>query len=208
MSLALNLSAFNRQRKWKIFQKKFAPAETTTILDVGFSDKEYSATDNFLEKNYTWPQNITALGVDQPREFTKRYPQVKTVHYDGHVFPFADKTFDIAWSNAVLEHVGDAQKQILFLKQIKRVAKHAFITTPNRYFPLEVHTRLFLLHFLPKKLFDRILIRLKKEWAAGDYMNLLNRRTLKKRLRAAGIKKYKIISNKILGFTLDFIVIF
>ncbi len=157
MSLAYCVSAYNRQRKWKIFQKLIQPTAATAILDVGFSDKEYSATDNFLEKNYPYPEMITALGIDAPDEFTRRYPLVKAVRYDGKAFPWSERSFDLVWSNAVLEHVGNKDDQLMFIKEIKRVGRKAFITTPNRYFPIEVHTRVPLLHFLPKPIFDRCL---------------------------------------------------
>jgi hypothetical protein len=46
-----------------------------------------------------------------------------------------------------------------------------------------------------------------KTWATGNYMNLLSLVELNKLLDAAGIKKYQIKENKLLGFTLDFVII-
>ncbi|NCU44414.1 class I SAM-dependent methyltransferase [Candidatus Falkowbacteria bacterium] len=207
MSLAYRISAYNRQRKWRIFQALIQPTASTSILDVGFSDQEYSATDNFLEKNYSHPEMITALGTDEPSEFTGRYPLVKAVRYDGKTFPWTDQSFDLCWSNAVIEHVGSRADQLMFIKEIKRVSRQAFITTPNRYFPIEVHTRTPLLHFLPKPLFDGYLRLIGKKWAAGNYMNLLSLAEIKELLRLAKIKDYRIIKNKFLGFTLDFIIV-
>ena len=207
MSIAYKISAVNRRRKWKIFLETIKPTLKLRILDVGFTENEYSETDNFLEKNYPYPQNITALGIDTPKKFRERYPQVKAVKYDGNKFPFDDRTFDVCWSNAVLEHVGNRDKQTMFLKEIKRVAKVAFITTPNKYFPVEVHTRTPLLHFLSKKLFDKYLSLIGKTWAAGNYMNLLSYKDIRKLLKEAGINNYDIIKNRLL-FTLDFVVIF
>ncbi len=207
MTLAHKISAFNRNRKYKIFLELFKPNSTLSILDVGYSDKEYSATDNFLEKNYPFQEKITALGIDEPDKFSERYPQVKAIQYGGKKFPFIDKVFDICWSNAVLEHVGNNDDQLLFLKEIKRVSTMAFITTPNRYFPVEVHTRTILLHFLPKKIFERYLLSIGKKWATGNYMNLLSYDDIKTLLKSAGISNYRIIRNKILFFTLDFIII-
>ncbi|MFA5155224.1 MAG: methyltransferase domain-containing protein [Patescibacteria group bacterium] len=207
MSLAYNISAFNRRRKYRKFLDLLRPQARTTILDVGFTEIEYSASDNFLEKNYPWPDKITALGLNEAKEFSKRYPQVKAVAYDGRRFPFPDRSFDIVWSNAVLEHVGSREDQIFFLQEIKRVGRQAFITTPNRMFPIEIHTRTPLLHFLPKRLFDAYLKLVGKGWAAGDYMNLLSRRELERCLQAAGIKNYRIIKNRLLGFVLDLVAV-
>lgn len=207
MSIAHKISAYNRRRKWNTFLKIIRPTHYATILDVGFTENEYSETDNFLEKNYPYPHNITALGIDTPKIFSERYPQIKTVKYDGGKFPFDDKEFDICWSNAVIEHVGNRDKQMLFLKEIRRVAKTAFITTPNKYFPVEVHTSTPLLHFLPKKIFDMYLLLIGKKWATDDYMNLLSYKDIRKLLKKAEINNYKIIRNRLL-FTLDFVVIF
>jgi len=207
MSFAYRISSYNRNRKWKVFQRIFSVTKKTKILDIGFSDKEYSETDNFLEKHYPYRAQITALGIDEPKEFTKRYQDVRAVQYDGKKFPFQNKVFDIAWSNAVLEHVGSTADQVLFLQEIARVASAAFITTPNRHFPIEVHTRIPLLHWLPKNFFDRILHILGKSWATGSYMNLLSEREIRGLLKKAGIANYKILRNRLLFFTLDFVIV-
>lgn len=207
-SLIYKIAAFNRKKKWNLFYEIIYPTNKDTILDVGYTEIEYSKIDNFLEKNYLYPENITALGLTEPVEFSKKYPKVKAVKYDGFIFPFEDKVYDICWSNAVLEHVGSQERQVLFLKEINRIAKIAYITTPNRYFPIEVHTRIPFLHFLPKKIFDKLLKYFNKEWAGEDYMYLLSLKDIKKVLKQAEIFNYKIIKNKLLFFTLDFIIIF
>lgn len=206
MSIAYKISAFNRRRKWKIFNEIIKTTPETTILDVGFSDQEYSETDNFLEKNYSFQNKITALGIEEPNQFKKRYPLVRGIRYEGNNFPFPDKSFDVGWSNAVIEHVGDINSQVLFIKEINRTCKQVFLTTPNRFFPIEVHTRIFLLHYLPKTIFDKILKMLKKHWASGNYMNLLSLNEIKGLMSLAGIKDYQIIKNRLFGFTLDFII--
>jgi len=207
MSLAYTISAWNRQRKWKRFLKTFHPTQEMAVLDVGFNAVEYSKTDNFLEKHYPYQDRITALGIDDPTEFQKKYPKVRAVQYDGSIFPFEDSAFDICWSNAVIEHVGSYRDQVHFLKEIRRTSMHGFITTPNKYFPIEVHTRIPFLHWLPKQWFDACLRMMGKQWATGSYMRLLSKKELKKSLHEAGISSYTIVHNRLCGLTLDFIVI-
>jgi SAM-dependent methyltransferase len=206
MSIASKVSAYNRGRKWNLFFDQVQPTAQTTILDVGFTEKEFSPLDNFIEKNYPYPQQITALGVGSTESFRKRYPQVNTISYGGGRFPFADKAFDVCWSNAVLEHVGGADKQLEFLKEVLRVSRRAFITTPNRLFPIEIHTRTPLLHLLPKQTFDRFLRITGKSWAAGDYMHLLSERALRELLERSGADRYRLFKNRLGGFTLDFVL--
>lgn len=207
-NLAKKLSNNNRRKKFDLFLQHFSPSQDVVVLDVGASEQEYQEGANILEKRYPYPRNITALGVESYNEFKKRYPEVKAINYDGQGFPFAANAFDICWSNAVLEHVGNKERQVFFIREIKRTSKKAFVTTPNRFFPAELHTKIFLMHFLPKKMFDRFLTMIGKKWATGDYMHLLSFRQLKQILTEAGITDYKIIKNRFLGFVVEFIVIF
>lgn len=205
--LANYISKKNRTRKYQLFLQAFNPTEKDSILDIGFNNEEHSPVDNFLEQNYPYPQNITALGVDADDLFKQRYPMVKTIIYDGQKYPFADKQFDIGWSNAVIEHVGNREAQVLFLLEIIRTCHHVYLTTPNRYFPIELHTRIPLLHWLPKNVFDSIIKFTPKKWARGNYMHLLSIKQIKSLLREANITDYTIHCNKLFGFTMDFSII-
>ena len=207
MSFAYRISAWNRERKWTPFMERHAPTQDTLVLDVGFTAKEYSSTDNLIEKRYPYPERLTALGIDSAEQLRRLYPDVAVVTYDGTRFPFADRQFDICWSNAVLEHVGDWDRQVAFLSEVRRVSHKAFLTTPNRLFPIEVHTRTPLLHWLPKTLFDRYLKLTGKTWASGDYMHLLSASDLRRLLAQAGIENYQLLGNKILGLTIDYVVL-
>ena len=66
--------------------------------------------------------------------------------------------FDLGFSNAVVEHVaGGRDGQRLFVHELCRVADRVFVTTPNRFFPLEVHTLLPFAHWLPPGARDRVV---------------------------------------------------
>jgi SAM-dependent methyltransferase len=197
----------NRIRKYKLFLQELKPSAEDKILDVGFANREISPIDNFLEKNFPYQSNITALGITQYDLFKERYPDVHAVRYDGTIFPFENNSFDIGWSNAVIEHVGGEEKQIQFLKELKRTCKKLYFTTPNRYFPFELHTKYPIIHWLPKKIFDKILIATPKKWASGEYMHLLSRKKLETVLRKAGIEKYTVYKNRFMGLTVDFSII-
>jgi SAM-dependent methyltransferase len=207
MSLAHNLSARNREQKWRLFLRAMAPTEATTILNVGYSNQEYSPVDNYIEKRYAYLHNITSLGIEEPSLYRARYPNVRVVTYSGGRFPFADKAFDVCFSNAVIEHVGDRERQLAFLREIVRVSRRAFVTTPSRYFPVEVHTRTPLLHYLPKGTFDAYLRLVGKRWAAGDYMNLLSAKGFRRILEASGCAEARIVRNRLFGLTVDFVAL-
>lgn len=201
------ISKTNRKKKWEVFLRVIKITNTTKILDVGYTSIEVLGTENFLENNYPYPENITAIGVESPVEFVKRYPNIKAIQYDGKTFPFNDMEFDICWSNAVLEHVGNKQQQENFIKEAIRVSKVCFLTTPNKYFPIEVHTYTPFHFLLPKKIFDKYLHLIGKSWATGDYMNLLSRQDIIKMIENSNITDYTIIKNRFFFFTMDYIII-
>jgi ubiquinone/menaquinone biosynthesis C-methylase UbiE len=68
---------------------------------------------------------------------------------DGLALPFPDRSFDLVFSNAVIEHVGGKDEQLGFVAEHRRVAAHCVVTTPNRWFPIESHTRALLRHWSP-----------------------------------------------------------
>ena len=179
-----------------------------TILDVGVNTKEYSSEDNFFIQHYPYPKNITGLSIENHAGFREKYPDINLVIFDGNRIPFEANHFDFVHSNAVIEHVGSYEKQVYFIEELVRVAdKMVYFTTPNRFFPIEMHTNIPLLHFFPKKVFDFFVSKTSKKWATGDYMFLLSLQDLKKMTKPLENNyKVSIFKQKLLGFTYQFIV--
>lgn len=206
--IADRISSTSRLRKLKQLDALLRPAPHDSILEVGVADIEYSEVDNYLIKKYPYKEQLTALGIDSLHNFMQRYPAVKAVTYDGVFFPFLDRQFDIAHSNAVIEHVGSWDNQKTFLSEMIRVSKRGMLTTPNKFFPIEIHTRLPLIHLLPKSIFDAILIIIGKKWATGNYMNLLTYSDIKELMNKFDGVSFRIIRNRLLFFTMTFTIVF
>lgn len=204
---AARISGRNRERKLHLFMKTLGLTSASRVLDVGFRDEEYGPDENYLEQHYPWPDRLTALGIDEPVECPKRYPEVSFVCYDGSRFPFADEQFDVAHSNAVIEHVGGHDRQLLFLSELLRVARSVWMTTPNRGFPVDTHTLIPFAHWLPSRARDAIYARFGKSWAAGSYLNLLYRRDLERLLRESGAANYRLVANKFAFWPMDYVVV-
>jgi SAM-dependent methyltransferase len=83
---------------------------------------------------------------------------------DGRRLPFRDGAFDVVFSNAVIEHVGRFDKQRLFAEECRRVGKSYFVTTPNRGFPIEPHLLTPFVHWLPRRMLTRKLLRFGTLW--------------------------------------------
>ena len=75
---------------------------------------------------------------------------------------------DVVFSNAVIEHVGGREEQRRFVAEALRVGRRAFVTTPNRWFPIEVHTRLPLVHWLPEAFAHPAYDLVRKPWAKDN----------------------------------------
>ena len=175
MRLVDAISLRSRRRKFALFMETMRPTGETAVLDVGVDDfgfGEIRVTDhgscgtlNFFEQAYPWPERITALGQHEGTTFSDRYPSIHYVQGNATDLPFEDSSFDVVYSNAVIEHVGGVEAQRHFVAEALRVAPRAFITTPNRWFPVEVHTRLPLVHWLPRPLAHRGYDLVQKPWA-------------------------------------------
>ena len=88
------------------FLSHTAATATDSILDVGISDVINSGA-NFLERLYPDRSRITACGLSSAEDFREEFPECRYVQIEPNVhLPFDDGQFDIASSNAVLEHVG------------------------------------------------------------------------------------------------------
>jgi SAM-dependent methyltransferase len=70
---------------------------------------------------------------------------------DGCQLPFRDKSFDVVFSNSVIEHLGDPRRHQQYAQEIARVGMRYFVQTPNRWFPVEPHLLTPFIHFLPQR---------------------------------------------------------
>src|SRR4051794_14991822 len=160
--VAFRVSMRSRERKLRLFLDLLRPGPETTVVDVGVTDAPFGdgSTDNFFEARYPWPERITGVGHTSLDRFAAAFPRVTPVQADGRELPFEDGAFDLGFSNAVIEHVaGGRQGQRGFLSELCRVARRVFVTTPNRLFPVDPHSLLPFVHWLPDGELRRRLLR-------------------------------------------------
>lgn len=157
------------------------PFDTTTrVVDIGVTPDRSLADSNFFEELYPYPARLTATSIEDASFLESRYHGLTFVQTDGVRLPFDDGEFDVAFSSAVLEHVGDRAAQRRFVAEMCRVADRFFLTTPNRWFPVEVHTFLPLVHWLPQPAHQRVLRAIgRHDWARTDHLNLLSATALR-----------------------------
>jgi SAM-dependent methyltransferase len=168
-----------REKIFDAFMKSIKPSTETRVLDLGITSDEIHVESNFFEKWYPYKDMLVCAGVEDGKYLEKRYRGVRFVQITpNEKLPFEDKEFDIVFSNAVIEHVGTKQNQCFFLGEVFRVSKTFFLTTPNRWFPIEHHTGLPLLHFLPLTIFRFLLRSIGFDfYAVEENLNPLSRRS-------------------------------
>ena len=200
-ALRRRVHATSRSRRHQLFMSVARPRPGDTVLDVGATDYGlYGA--NPLERAYPWPERITAVAVEPLDEFRRAFPQVAVVQADGRELPFPDASFDIVYSNAVLEHVGDAEAQRAFLAELARVGRRVlFVTTPDRWFPVDSHTLVPFAHWLPARVRDAVYARL----GVGDYvigrLRLVTAGELGRLATLAGWPACTVTRRRLLGLT-------
>jgi ubiquinone/menaquinone biosynthesis C-methylase UbiE len=179
--LSSKLSLRQRMKMYSVFEHELAPSAGMKVLDVGVTcDSEY-AESNYFERLYPFKDKITCVGTEDASHLEKDYPGIKFIKVEaGRPLPFADNEFDIVFCSAVLEHTGGRSEQLAFVKELLRVGKKYFVTTPNRWFPVEMHTGLPFAHWLPKTIFRRLISGTKYgRWALESNLNLLSRAQFK-----------------------------
>jgi hypothetical protein len=202
-SLSVRVAARVRRRMFEVFLEAFAPGEQDTVLDIGVTSDQSYESSNYFEALYPWKHRITACGLDDASFLERQYPGMRFVPADALALPFGDAAFDLVHASAVIEHVGSRARQQQMLAEILRVARRGIcVTTPNRWFPIEFHTQLPLLHWLPPSL-HRPLFRFLGcgFFAREENLNLLSRQILLDLAAAFPGWRFEVRRQRLLGWT-------
>jgi ubiquinone/menaquinone biosynthesis C-methylase UbiE len=208
-SLAVRIAGYQRRRMFAAFLAESGVSPGETVLDVGVtSDQSYDHS-NYLEAWYPHKDRVTAVGLDDASFLQTVFPGVRFVRADGRDLPFADGAYDHVHSSAVIEHVGNRAQQAGLLRELWRVARRSvFVTTPNRGFPVEFHTVLPLLHWLPPAAFRAVLRRLGYGFFAEENnLNLMMRNDLCRAAQLAGMRHVTVKSVSLAGWPSNLLLV-
>ena len=198
------------QNRIKIFyelEHKYFSNPKFKVLDVG-TTPSLSAHENIFLKNYKWKNNITCLSNQNLEILSKEFKDTKFIIGDGKKMDFEENEFEIVFSSATIEHVGSFQEQLKFISECKRVAsKFVIITTPNRYYPIDFHTKLPFLHMFPKKIHRAALKFFGDNFFSQEKnLNLLSKREIIKLCEKLNLK-FQILNHRFLGLTSNYIIV-
>jgi len=194
--LLSSLSLRAREEQFRLFWKLLKPNKSSRVLDVGFSPRLEPKDTNFFEKRYPYLNKLTVVSVEKVGSMAELYPKIKFVEVKpNRKLPFKSKSFDIVVSWATLEHVGSRNNQKNFIAELFRLGKKVFVTTPNKNFIYELHSGLFLVHWLPQKYFATLCRLLKRDfWSKKSNLNLLNKKDLINLISKNTYSKIKVLT--------------
>jgi ubiquinone/menaquinone biosynthesis C-methylase UbiE len=173
----LYLHRKSREEKFRLFQRLMKPTADMRILNVGASGAHLALSEQF-ESAYDSRDRIVGGGISfsEAQDYRSSFPGVKAVVFDGCALPFPDKSFDIVYSNAVIEHLPGWAAQQKFAAEVMRVGRGWFVTTPNLWYPVEPHYHLPFVQFLSQRSQRQLVTRIGK--VPYDNLYLLTRRRL------------------------------
>jgi hypothetical protein len=172
--LVSKLRSSQRRRLLEAFGAFRKDAAEDSILDVGvmpiplFDTKEYLSA--WTSAKYR--PRITSYKIACPGGAVSHVRGER----QSHCLPFADNQFDWVYCGETVEHAGSFEQQYALVEELARVArKGVFVTTSNRRHPIEFHTALPFMHWLPSPWWRRALASLGRSgWASESVLNLLD----------------------------------
>jgi ubiquinone/menaquinone biosynthesis C-methylase UbiE len=148
------------------------PSRDTEIVDIGITS-EITFEINYLEKIYSFKKNITSRSLSDGVKIINANPGVRHVKVESTELPFKSNQFNIYYSNALLENVGNSNSQKQLFNEILRIAKRIYMVIPKRYFPIEHHTSLPFIHWLPKRIFRKILNKIGQNFYSEEKISII-----------------------------------
>lgn len=139
-----------RKKRVEMFVRLMHPKDSWKILDVGGACP-------------TWEQSgmeifqVTLLNLEASMLSSRVEGRITSMVGDATNLPYNDLSFDLIYSNSVIEHVGSAKNRKKFATEALRVGHALWIQTPAREFLFEPHYMAFFLHWFPRSWQSRML---------------------------------------------------
>ena len=153
-----SLSNRMRNRRFEFFEKLIENLpRPLKIIDIG-------GTSAFW-KNRGWANNeesdilLINLSEEEPK-----YSNIRSRKGDAtNLSEYDDQSFDIAFSNSVIEHLFTFENQKAMAREVQRVARAHWVQTPNYWFPMEPHFQIPGWQWLP----ESIRVAMLRRWSCG-----------------------------------------
>lgn len=195
---AMAYSRRARAKRAETFRGLFTINSDTKLLDLGSEAGEHVA--RLIAGTGIEPFNVFIADIDSQmvHEGARRYGFTPITIEESGRLPFPDGYFDIVHCSSVLEHVTvpkadvwrirsgrefrrqSAEAQAKFAQEIMRIGKQFYVQTPNRWFPVESHSWLPFVGWLPRSLLIPVLRLTNSFWVkqTNPDWNLLDAKSL------------------------------
>lgn len=152
------VSKRSRQGRMRAFVNLMGVKTGMSILDLGGLPQIWDSV--------PLPLNITILNLPGcARCNTPTHHNISYVEGDAcDISDFKDRSFDLVFSNSVIEHVGSAEKQSSFTREVRRCGKSYWVQTPSIWFPIEAHCGMPFWWFYPTKIRDYFIKNWRKKY--------------------------------------------
>ena len=179
------------------------------VLDIGTTSDTENKSSNFIIKNLKNIKNFNSISNQLiTSSFFKKKLQ-KSIIKNFSEYEIENFKSDLVVSNATIEHVGNYNNQkAMVSNMIKLSKKMVIISTPYRYHPLEFHTKIPFIHWLPKKIHRKILKNFNLTfYSKEENLNLLSKSDLRSFIENEEIKsEFRYIKFLFLRSNLIFIL--
>jgi hypothetical protein len=153
-----SLASRMRKRRFQFFTELLASVpRPLTICDVG-------GTSSFWESMELPPEDDITITVVNLFPQTSTDPRVRASVGDARALTFPDRSFDVVYSNSVIEHVGTFDDQRRMAGEVRRIGTRHFVQTPNFFFPVEPHFLFPGFQWLPANLRAWLLTKRNMGW--------------------------------------------
>lgn len=160
-------SEARRAQRMKLFAQSLDLHDGMRVLDLGGAPQFWKNFDLYAF-------DITVVNLPsmlEPGEVTVGRHTVKKLAGDAtDMSDHSPNSFDLVFSNSVIEHVGDDAKVRAFSENVKRLAPRYWVQTPSKWFPIEAHTGFPFWFLLPQGVRDMMIKRWRKKLPAWTEM--------------------------------------
>ena len=114
---------------------------------------DYGCGSGHIARYFAERNDVTAADIADQRDATQRNG-MRFVLIESERLPFEDASFDIVLLNHVMAYVPDQEGLMLEVRRILREDGVCYFAMPNRNFPLEAHSKIPFIHYLPWPVFS------------------------------------------------------
>ncbi|HEY7628441.1 MAG TPA: class I SAM-dependent methyltransferase [Ilumatobacteraceae bacterium] len=139
-----SLGARSRRRRWKTFRGHFPDIESMAVIDLG-------GTVDYWLRAPLHPRRVHVVNLEEPRTDIPDWITVDLGDATDSELPKRVGSYDLVYSNSVIEHVGGHERRRAFAANVAALAPSHWIQTPYRYFPVEPHWVCPFMQYLPLK---------------------------------------------------------